>query len=304
MDINWWRDLIAIDTHGSFSKAATARSVSLSALSRRIQMLEAWAEHALVDRGSHPVRLTAAGQELLTVAQAVTTEIDRVRMRLRHADERGAPIRFLAPNSVSVSLMPRLLTSLQRELGPLQVNLMHGNFREVMQRFLRGEAEFALYYVCSAFVPRERFSHAVSAMVAHDALLPVAKNAKAARDSKSGSWRVVVLDDDSYLGQVARSVMLHHSLDYSISVTGSQILAVRQLAIEGAGMAWLPASLVAEDLAAHRLVRVLTRVPAVQTEIYVVRQPTALSPAHEPVWEKLKEFAQFGRIIDFTKRIA
>lgn len=304
MDVNWLRDLIEVDAHGSFSKAATARNVSLSALSRRIQMLESWAEHVLVDRSSHPVRLTPAGQELLSVAHAVTTEVDRVRMRLRRAGERRTQIRFLAPNSVSVALMPRLLTALQRTLGPLPITLMHGNYREVMQRFRDGEAEFALYYTCSSFVPRERFSHAVSALVAQDALVPVAKDGKAARGGKPGQWRVVMLDDDSYLGQVARSVMLHHKLDYVISVTGSQILAVRQLALEGAGLAWLPASLVAEDLAEQRLERVIPKIPPVPTDIYVVRQPAPLNPSHEPVWERLQELARSGSMMDFTKRIA
>jgi DNA-binding transcriptional LysR family regulator len=304
MDVNWLRDLIEVAAHGSFSKAAIARSVSLSALSRRIQMLEAWAEHSLVDRSSHPVRLTSAGQDLLSVAQAVTAEVDRIRSRLRCVGERGAPIRFLAPNSVSVALLPRMLTTLQRALGPLQVHLMHGNYREVIQRFREGEAEFALYYVCSSFVPREEFSPSASALVAKDCLLPVAKDAKAASGDKTGQVRVVMLHDDSYLGQVARSIMLHYKLDYAISLSGSQILAVRQLAIEGAGLAWLPASLVAEDLAERRLMRVLDKIPPVSTDIYVTRQLAPLSADHELVWEKFRELARASGVMDFTKRIA
>lgn len=304
MDTNWLRDLIAIDIHGSFSKAAISRSVSVSALSRRIQMLESWAKQTLVDRSSHPVRLTSIGQDLLSVAHAVTNEVDRAQMRLRQVGENRTPIRFLAPNSVSVALMPRLLTVLQRELGPLQVTLMHGNFREVMQRFFDGDAEFALYYACPAYLPRERFSHDVSAMIASDALLPVAKSAKNALAGSSEAYRVVLLNDDSYLGQVARSIMLHHKLDYTIRITCSQILAVRQLALEGEGMAWLPASLVEEDLNEGRLVRIaLDNVPLVRTNIYVVRQQTTLNPDQTPVWVKLKEFAQSGALFDFTKRI-
>ena len=37
MDTSWLADLIEIEKHGSFSKAAVARNISVSALSRRIQ---------------------------------------------------------------------------------------------------------------------------------------------------------------------------------------------------------------------------------------------------------------------------
>ena len=304
MDLNWLRDLLEVEAQGSFSKAAIARNVSLSALSRRIQLLETWAEHSLVDRSSYPVRLTLAGQDLLPVAQAVTGQIDKVRMRLRGDSDERALVRFVAPNSASIALFPRLLTLLQRALGPLQVSVTPGNFHEVMRLFRDGDADFALYYLCPTFLPRETFAKEASAMVARDALLPVAKTAKAAHGNKSGQWRVVMLDDASYLGRVARSVMLQQNLDYVVSVTGPQILATRQFAIEGAGLAWLPASLVAEDLAEHRLTRVLIKIPPIPIETYVVRQQLALNPSHEPVWRVFQEFARSGGIIDFTKRLA
>ncbi|BAO28325.1 LysR family transcriptional regulator [Sulfuritalea hydrogenivorans] len=304
MDINWLRDLIEVQAQGSFSKAASARHVSLSALSRRIQMLEAWAEHPLIDRSSYPVRLTLAGQDLLPVAQAVTGQIDQVRMRLRGVAAESKQIRFLAPNSVAVALFPRLLSLLQQVLGPLRVSVTPGNFNEVMQRFNHGEADFALYYLCRTFMPRETFSKTVSALVARDALLPVARSAKTARGSKADQWKVIMLDDTSYLGRVARAVMLHHDLNYEIGVTAPQILAIHQFAVEGAGLAWLPASLVEEDLARGRLTRVLTEIKPVAIETYVVRQSAPLELAHERVWESLQEYGHSRRIMDFTKRIA
>lgn len=267
-------------------------------------MLEAWAEQSLVDRSSYPVRLTLAGKDLFPVAQAVTGQIDQIRMRLKGGIGEHAPIRFLVPNSASVAIFPRLLEVLQREIGPLQVSLMPGNFHEVMQRFGKGEADFALYYLCPEFMPRQTFSEDVSALIAHDVLLPVARDSKAARGAKAGQWRMVMLDDASYLGRVARLVMSHHNLDYRINVTGPQILTARQLALEGVGLAWLPASLVAEDLVSHRLTIVLPKLPPVPIETFVVRQPVMLNLAHEPVWRILREFAHSGRLMDFTRLVA
>jgi DNA-binding transcriptional LysR family regulator len=113
----------------------------------------------------------------------------------------------------------------------------------------------------------------------------------------------VVLDDASYLGRITKAAMLRHRIEYEVALSGTQILAIRQIVIEGGGMAWLPASLVAEDLEAHRLVRVRRDFPSIPFTIHAARQPFPLSPDHEAVWEKLKEFGEAGRVLDFGEAL-
>jgi DNA-binding transcriptional LysR family regulator len=304
MDINWFSDLVEIARQGSFSKAATARNMSVSSLSRRIQLLEDWASLPLLDRSSHPVRLTAAGEKLRPVAQAVIWEIDKVRSQLRGTHKQSDPVRFLAPHAVSVAIFPRLLALLQADAGALPVSLIPANFREVTQRFQQGDADFALYYVCKLFTPRLSLGPFESMLIAHDALVPVARDTAAATGSSRGVVRGVLLDEASFLGQVAKAAMLHHQVAYEASVTGSQILAIRQLAVEGAGVAWLPASLVAEDIAASRLERVLPEVPAVPFSVHVARCDGDLTPAQAQVWAIFKEMASSDRVLHFEKPFA
>jgi DNA-binding transcriptional LysR family regulator len=52
---------LAIAEWKNFSRAAEVRCVTQSALSRRIRSLEEWVGVELVDRGTYPVQLTAAG---------------------------------------------------------------------------------------------------------------------------------------------------------------------------------------------------------------------------------------------------
>lgn len=304
MDLNWLRDLVEIARQGSFSKAASARNVSVSSLSRRIQLLEEWASSPLLDRSSHPVCLTAAGEKLRLVAQAVIWEIDKVRDDLRGKPKPNDPIRFLAPNAVSVAIFPRLLAVVQSAAGALPVNLIPANFREVTQRFQKGDADFALYYVCNLFTQQPSLGNFDAVLIAHDALVPVARDPAAAAGSRNGVVRGVLLDEGSYLGQLAKAAMLQHRLTYEISVTGSQILAIRQLAIEGAGMAWLPASLVAEDIAARRLERVLPDIPPVPFSVHVARQAGDLAPVHAQVWSVLQDMAASERVLHFEKPFA
>jgi DNA-binding transcriptional LysR family regulator len=61
MQLKWLDDLLAIAEWKNFSRAAEVRCVTQSALSRRIRSLEEWVGVKLVDRGTYPVQLTAAG---------------------------------------------------------------------------------------------------------------------------------------------------------------------------------------------------------------------------------------------------
>jgi DNA-binding transcriptional LysR family regulator len=304
VDTSWLADLIEIDKHGSFSKAAVARNISVSALSRRIQQLEAWARHPLVERSEHPVGLTAQGRQVLLVAKAVTLELDLLRHQLGGATGNMDPIRFVMPTSASVAVFPRLLSLLQQELGALSINLIPSNFREVMHRFQSGEAEFALYYNCEMYLPRVPFEGTPSLVIVQDVLVPVACDAAAASERRRSQWRIVMLDDSSYLGQVAHAAMLRHQVDYTVTITGSQIMATRQFALEGMGVAWQPASLVADDLKAKRLVRVLPKIPPIPIQLRVVRQPSQLNAGHEAVWQELQKWSHSGGFLNFSNSFA
>src|SRR5690606_36203802 len=65
MHIDWYQDFLALADTGKFTRAPRMRGSSQSALSRRIQLLEAYLGATLIDRSKNPIRLTAAGEALL-----------------------------------------------------------------------------------------------------------------------------------------------------------------------------------------------------------------------------------------------
>ena len=300
MDLNWLRDLIELETSGSFSKAAGNRNVSVSTLSRHVQLLEDWASQPLIDRSSHPVQLTAAGTKLLPVAKSVVRELDFVAAQLRNRKDTQKPVTFLAPNAVSVAVFPRLLGSLQASFGAFAINLIPDNFLEVLHRFREGEADFALYYECDEYAPRVSMGQYETMLIARDALLPVARDEASARGSRRDVLRTALLGEMSHLGQIARNFMMRHHIEYEARITGSQVLAIRQLALEGAGLAWLPASLVNDDIAARRLVRLLPEVSPILLTIQVARRPAQEGSTAAQIWRGLHELGDGGGpMLDF-----
>ncbi|MEL7783120.1 LysR family transcriptional regulator [Citromicrobium bathyomarinum] len=81
MHLRWLEDLVCVAEEGHFARAAERRHVTQSALSRRIKSLELWAGAELLDRSKHPIRLTAAGAEFVTVARGIIGQAYEARLR-------------------------------------------------------------------------------------------------------------------------------------------------------------------------------------------------------------------------------
>ena len=74
LEIRWLEDLICVAEKGHFVRAAKARHVTQSSLSRRIKSLETWVGTELLDRSHHPIRLTPAGDEFIVKAREIVRQ--------------------------------------------------------------------------------------------------------------------------------------------------------------------------------------------------------------------------------------
>lgn len=83
MQIKWLLDFLSLAQTKSFSKAAEERSVSQSALSRRIQAFEHWVGTELVDRSCYPVRLTSKGRAVQEQIAPLMSQLMNACIKLR-----------------------------------------------------------------------------------------------------------------------------------------------------------------------------------------------------------------------------
>jgi len=72
------RTLLAVVDHGGFARAARALHVTQPTITQQIQRLEAIVQAPLVQRSSHPLRLSSVGQELVTYARRAVLMNDEV----------------------------------------------------------------------------------------------------------------------------------------------------------------------------------------------------------------------------------
>src|SRR5260370_17234885 len=100
LPLNALRAFEGVAKHGSFTAAANALLISLSALSRHVIALERLVGVQLFDRKPHALSLTKAGQHLLP---AVVKSFDRLEYPLDDIPNDGVPIQ----RTLRVQLPPR-----------------------------------------------------------------------------------------------------------------------------------------------------------------------------------------------------
>jgi len=96
LEIRHLRSLQAIDDTGSLARAAEQLNLTQSALSHQIKALENYYEAPLFLRSTKPLRLTPAGQHLITLAKRVLPEIDAADRQLRRVAEGSRGRLFIA----------------------------------------------------------------------------------------------------------------------------------------------------------------------------------------------------------------
>ncbi len=289
MDTSWLDDFLAILSEGSFSRAAQRRSITQSAFSRRIRALEAWVGASLFDRSTHTVQLTAAGHRFKPAASDLLHRVAAAREDAAHvAAEAGRTLHFASTHALSVSFFPGWLRRLEEE-APLRstVRLTADTMAACEVLMTGGRAHFLL---CHAHVAADwqLDGRAFRWMVlAEDRLLPVCAPSWDG-DRPKGAQAILAYTPESGLGRILAAAGVAGAQGGDVPAFSSHLaVALAGMARDGRGVAWVPHSLVMDDLAAGRLVRTGDPASDVPVDVRLVRPRARQPPSVEAFWDRL-----------------
>jgi LysR family transcriptional regulator, regulator for metE and metH len=139
--------LVALAECGSLSKAAERLCLTQSALSHQLKALESYYGAAVVEKNIRPLRFTAVGQRLLTLARVVlplVAEAGRDVARLAHGN--AGPLRVTVQcHNCFDWLMPAMDS--YRSLWPeVELDIISGFVSDPLPLLERGEAELAVIH--------------------------------------------------------------------------------------------------------------------------------------------------------------
>lgn len=296
MELYWLQDFLALVRTGNFSKAATERHVTQSAFSRRIQALEDWVGAPLFDRSSHPVELTAAGQQLLPIAVGSVEPLLDFRASMRaNASDSAPTVTFLMPTPCSAGIFPALLARLNREIGPIVGRGSVKRIDEVAERYAGGEADLALSYRHPSLPRPAAFDELDSVEIGDEPMIPVCAPQ---RRGQPGYLLPVIPGSPLVYLPYGRSSFIGRVVDDEVSSRVAEVRAqklfedplifvLKELALQGMGVAWLPRSTIERNLGDGSLTRVGGGDWDIPLTVEMLRRKKRLSPAAEAVWALL-----------------
>lgn len=288
LDLDWLEDFLALADCGNFSRAAQARAIAQPAFSRHIRALEEWVGVDLFDRSAHPTAMTPAGKRFLPLLQETLVGLEAARMKARAAhDLAAASLSFAATHVLSLTFFPRWLGGIEAQLrlGPIQT--LSDSSHACEDLMLQRKVQFVLCHGHADVPGRLDDGQYPAQRLSDDVLMPV--TAPAADGAPLHSLcateapSVLAYSEASGLGRIM-AAQLKAAPSISVVFTAHHAVLLRTLALEGRGLAWLPLSLIADDLRNGTLVDAGAGAWQVPVEIRLYRQPVEMAAAAEALW--------------------
>lgn len=301
MNLVWLEDFIALAATGNFSRAAEERHSSQPAFSRRIRALEEWIGAELFDRSSQPAQLTEVGEWFSGVAQELIARVARVPGDARMVVQANShTLRIASTHVLSFTFLPRWLRGLESilDLGP--VELMSDVLQRCEALMLQSKVQFVLSHShpdALGALDRMPFS---STTVGEDVLIAVSAPGKDGKPrhrlSQKADSPVAVLKytGESGLGRIMQAVVGRRLalLPVKIVFTAHLASVLRTMVLDGRGVAWLPRTLVDEDIINGRVVAAAGEdwdIPDIPLQIRLYRDAPLLGKAAEEFWAKVRK---------------
>jgi LysR family transcriptional regulator, hypochlorite-specific transcription factor HypT len=305
MELSWLEDFNELARSGNFSRAAEARHLTQPAFSRRIRALEDWAGVTLFDRSVQPIALTDAGRRFQPLAGALIRDLADAREVVREAAaSAAATLRFAATQALSLIFFSGWLRQLEDQGSPWTVHLSSGSLQGCETLLIDGKVQFLLCHAHQAVANRLPVESFQAAVIGADTLIPCAAPDLAgqwgigdpeAEDAALGCVPVLAYSSESGLGNILRGVLAPRfpRIAQQPALTADLAALLKVTCLEGRGVAWLPRTLVADDLSTGRLVTFSGDTWTVPVDVCLFRGRRTESPTAEIFWETITR--RYGR---------
>ena len=303
METKWLEDFVSLAETRSFSRSAQLRHVTQPAFSRRIQALEAWAGIDLVDRSSYPTRLTAAGETFHSQALDILGSLQGTRNMMRSHQVAGQDmIEFAVPHSLAFTFFPHWVMDLRKHFGAVKSRLTAMNVHDAVMQLTEGSCDLLIAYHHASQPLQLNPDRYEMLSLGQETLAAYAKADEIGKPMfqlpGSPRERVPFLSyaSGAYLGRLVEQIVKQSPVALNLDAIFETDMAegLKAMALEGHGLAFLPASSVKKEIKSKRLVRA-TALGAweLTIEVRIYRERPEMSRHSKPVaqalWDHLRD---------------
>jgi DNA-binding transcriptional LysR family regulator len=289
IDFDGVQAFVAIAELGGFNKAARELHITQTALTRRLQKLEAYLGLRLLDRTTRRVELTAVGRDFLPQARAIVQEMTAAVERLKDLSQRARGNFTLACiPSMSSHILPGVMRRYAQAHPDNRIRLLDGDSHAVRGAVLNSQAELGIA------VQDEKHPELLETALFSDPLAFICREPHPLQDRRSVTW--ADMRGTELIG-VSSATATRVFMDYQLAKRGIRLhgnyevqhhATAINLVAAGVGSAILPSSTFREgDRPGLRKIPLVN--PAVKRKVVLLRlKRSSLSPAAQAFHDLLR----------------
>ena len=303
MELKWLEDFISLSTTGNFRVSSEQRFVSQPAFSRRIKSLEAWIGADLIDRSCQPVKLTESGRTFKPIALSIIHQAYQVRNDIRGQSlARREHIKFASLNTLALHFIPCWLKRHSDifDLDFISVRTDYMGLDSYLTALDAAEVDFFIGYQDKAQSMLLDPVKYPSILLATEVLMPVVSPDRHGNPSwwlpDKPQSAIPYLRTNSHTDKnnshlywsVGHHIQTQYAeLTFSAVYESSSLSAIKAMALQGFGVAWLPLSLIRDDLECGKLVRAADTNSDIDVDIKISKSAGNQSAKLQKYWRAL-----------------
>lgn len=290
IDFDGIQAFVTVAELGGFHKAAERLNITQTALTRRVQKLEAYLNLKLLDRTTRFVRLTSVGEDFLPQARSIVHEMSAAVTRLKDKSKHSSGNFTLScVPTMAAYILPNLIRLYAAKFPNNRIRLVDATSYQVREAVLSNQAEVGIS------IHGEKHPNLMETQLFEDPLMFFCRENHPLSSKKSVRWSDM---SDASLIVVSNFVATRVFMDYQlakrgISLTGAYEVQHHATAINlvaaGVGCSILPSSSCGEN-DRPGVIRIPLIEPIVKRKVVLIqRKGATLSPAAAAFCDVLKK---------------
>lgn len=260
MDLRWIEDILILLEERNMTRAAERRNITQPAFSRRVRSFEEWLGTPLLERKANSIELSPSLLANEDEIKSAIHRIEELRNKIRNFRPERTHITIATQHALIFSAFPDIAALTQIQYPALDFRLRAGNRSECVSFFLRGDASVLLCYEGEDLKPFPFDNTIQRDEWGIDGLIPVVGgNLKylVEQDGIPDDTPAIIYPDQSHFGELLRAKAMKFSTRSNASnpVYETAFSAgIREMALKGLGVGWLPMSMAYREIESGRLI--------------------------------------------------
>ncbi|WP_263081217.1 LysR substrate-binding domain-containing protein [Endozoicomonas sp. Mp262] len=289
LETKWLEDFLALAELRNFSRAAEVRNVTQPAFGRRIRSLEKAVGIELIDRGTTPVGLTAGGRLFRTTARNLLRQMDDGLNQLKGYGSGFQPLEFAAAHSLSVTLLPELISSMSVNGAPFHSRVESIDVDLAVEALQEGRSDFLLAFNMEALMQPPFLGLSLGKTNLRPVCAPDDRGKPLFSIDEGIIAPLLKYSSASFMGRQVNSILrrLGKSASFEPVMESSLTSLLQVMALNGSGIAWLPEYSIQKELKNTTLVDVGGLDWWCEIEVVLYRNDIRLHQSAERFWSSL-----------------